>query len=79
MNQHRFMKKKFLLLSIAFAMFVPYFNAFAQNADEIIFNQFLARYNYTAGSFVIDTGTSQANAQKRAFLIWANNLQPFIT
>ena len=49
--------------------------AIAQNADEMIFNQFLPQYNYIASSFVIDTGTSQISISKRAFLIWANNLQ----
>ncbi len=69
------MKKKFLLQFIICASFAVSFKASAQNADEIIFNQYLPQYNYVAGSFVIDTGISQANFQKRAFLIWANNLQ----
>jgi hypothetical protein len=68
------MKKKLLLQFITCASFAVSFKASAQNADEIIFNQYLPQYNYTAGSFVVDTGISQANFQKRAFLIWANNL-----
>jgi hypothetical protein len=47
----------------------------AQNADEIIFNQYKPQFNYVGSSFVIDTGTSLNNSQQRAFLIWANNLQ----
>ena len=68
------MKKKFLLplIVIAAVSFSP--NVSAQNADEIITNPYLPQFNYVGGSFVIDTGVSQANA-KRAFLIWANNLQ----
>ncbi len=68
------MKKKFLLSFVIFTNLVTCFKLSAQNADEIIFNQYQSPYNYVAGSFVIDTGISRTN-QKRAFLIWANNLQ----
>src|SRR5690349_23478247 len=69
------MKNK-ILLSLLTIISLTTSKSFAQNADEIIFNQFLAQYNYVGASFLIDTGTSQANNQKRAFLVWANNLQP---
>jgi hypothetical protein len=70
------MKKKFLLPLVIITTLALNFNVAAQNADEIVFNQYLSPYNYVGGSFVIDTGVSQANSQKRAFLIWSNNLQP---
>jgi len=70
------MKQKLLLHCIIFLSLSLSFKASAQNADEIIFNQYLAQYSYVAGSFLIDSGTSQNNSQKRAFLIWADNLQP---
>jgi len=63
------MKKEFLLWLIVLAIFSTNFSTFAQNAAEII-NQFSPRYTYVAGSFLIDTGTSQANLRKRAFLVW---------
>ena len=65
------MKAKILLLFFA----VTTYAAIAQNADEIIYNQYLPQYSYPASSFVIDSGTSQVNGAKRAFLIWANNFQ----
>src|SRR5690242_13186724 len=46
----------------------------AQNADEIIFNQYQQNYNYIGNSFVIDTGQSLVSTKKRAFLIWASNI-----
>jgi len=70
------MKQKLLLQFIIFLSLSLGFKAAAQNADEIIFNQYLPQYSYAAGSFLIDSGISRNNAQKRAFLIWANNLQP---
>jgi hypothetical protein len=70
------MKQKLLLHCIIFSSLSLSFKASAQNADELVFNQYLAQYSYVAGSFLIDSGTSQNNSQKRAFLIWANNLQP---
>ena len=54
--------------------FTPNLTA-AQNADEIIYNQYLPQYNYAGGSFVIDAGVSQNHGKKRAFLIWANDLR----
>jgi hypothetical protein len=69
------MKAKFLLHFIIFMSMAISFKTSAQNADEIIFNQYMPQYNYVAASFIIDTGVSQANLQRRAFLIWANNLQ----
>src|SRR6266850_960321 len=48
----------------------------AQNADEIIYNQYLQSYNYAGGSFVIDTGQTVNTPEKKAFLIWASNVQP---
>ncbi len=47
----------------------------AQNADEIIFNQYAAQNSFAGGSFVIDTGVSLNQNQKRAFLIWAANVK----
>jgi hypothetical protein len=70
------MKKRFLLLSsIVTVCFVLSLRSSAQNADEIIFNQYKPQYNYAGASFVIDTGTSLVKSQKRAFLIWATNQQ----
>lgn len=70
------MKKTILLQFGMYAILLIASKASAQNADELMYNQYLSQYNYVAGSFVIDTGISQANNQKRAFLIWADNLQP---
>ena len=70
------MKQKLLLQFVIFTSLALSFKTSAQNADELVYNQYMAQYSYAAGSFLIDTGTSQANLQKRAFLIWANNLQP---
>ncbi len=70
------MKKKLLLLQlIVLISFAASLKLSAQNADEIIFNQYKSQYNYAGAGFVIDTGTSSNNSQKRAFLIWANNQQ----
>jgi hypothetical protein len=68
------MKKTILLQLVILASFASCFKLSAQNADGLIFNQYQAQYNYAAASFVIDTGVS-ATLKKRAFLIWANNLQ----
>ncbi|HYK44734.1 MAG TPA: hypothetical protein VEV83_06190 [Parafilimonas sp.] len=65
--------KRFLLSFVFITSFTPALRLIAQDADEIIFNQYLPQYNYAGGSFVIDTGLS-ATKQKRAFLIWANDL-----
>jgi hypothetical protein len=46
----------------------------AQNANEIIYNQNRQGYDYVGGSFVIDTGRSLVKGKKRAFLIWASNI-----
>ena len=68
------MKKNLLWFTIVIS-FITTIKVSAQNADEIIFNQYKSQFNYAAGSFVIDTGTSQVKFQKRGFLIWADNLQ----
>jgi hypothetical protein len=67
--------KRFLLSVVFITAFAPALRVIAQNADEIIFNQYLPQYNYAGASFVIDTGASTTK-QKRAFLIWANDLWP---
>jgi hypothetical protein len=70
------MKKKLLLLQFSIlSSLILTLKLSAQNADEIIFNQYKPRFNYAGASFVIDSGTSLAKAQKRAFLIWATNQQ----
>src|SRR5215472_4316046 len=68
------MKKTILLELVILAGFASCFRSSAQNADGLIFNQYQPQYDYAAASFVIDTGVS-ATLKKRAFLIWANDLQ----
>jgi len=46
----------------------------AQNANEVIYNQNQQSYDYVGGSFVIDSGQSLVQTKKRAFLIWASNI-----
>lgn len=65
--------KRTLFLFVVTIVITNY-HASAQNADEIIFNNYKSPFNYVAASFVIDTGFSQSGAQ-RAFMIWANNLK----
>ena len=48
----------------------------AQNADQLIFNQYLQSYSFAGGSFIIDTGKTVNAIEKRAFLIWSANVQP---
>src|SRR6476620_10630881 len=70
------MKRSFSMMPfILVVAFTPNF-ASAQNADEIIYNQYSPQYSYAGGSFVVDPDLSQPKDQKRAFLIWANDLRP---
>lgn len=69
------MKKSLQRFAAALCLLFVSVSLTAQNADKIIYNQYQSKYDFIGGSFVIDTGISQVGL-KRAFLIWANNLQP---
>jgi hypothetical protein len=46
---------------------------YAQNADQLYFNQMALDHDYQAASFVVDTAPSNS-AFKRAFLLWSKNV-----
>ncbi len=70
------MKKTLQCLSAAVSIIFMSIYVHAQNADEIIYNQYLSNYSYAGGSFVIDTGQGVNTTMKKAFLIWAANVKP---
>lgn len=70
------MRHKLLRYCIAAIVCFIYTTVVAQNADEIIYNQYKQNFNFIGGSFVIDTGQTQGQNQKKAFLIWAANIKP---
>ena len=70
------MKKALQCLSAAVSIIFMSIYVHAQNADEIIYNQYLSNYSYAGGSFVIDTGQGVNTTMKKAFLIWAANVKP---
>ncbi|GAA0562499.1 T9SS type A sorting domain-containing protein [Chitinophaga japonensis] len=64
------MKKCFTLFFPAF--FLAIVASYAQNAQQLYFNQFAVDYDYQAASFVVDT-PPPSSPVARAFLMWSKN------